>query len=126
MSGSHFVGNKIHVSALDDKVKKSSSQSLLKMQAAQIMTAKEERKLVYKTPGGTVSKKAIDGGSGTTKVDISGSKKLIFSFKKDGMKQKVTPPNAPSSSAGNSKPASLGHHRRVQSHGQAQHLLNLK
>lgn len=117
MGESHIVaqfgGNKIHISALDEKVKKSSSQSLIKMQAASIINSnKEERKLLYKTPGGAISKKAVDGGSGTTKVDLTGSKKLIFSFKKDGTKQKVTPPNAPSSYAGN-KPANLGHHRRV-------------
>lgn len=74
---------------------------------------KDERKLLYKTPGGAISKKAIDGGSGTTKIDHSNSKKLIFSFKKDGTKQKVTPPNAPSNLTAPSKPANLGHHRRV-------------
>ena len=85
--GSQFGSHKIHVSNLDDKVKKSSSQSLIKMQAAQLMNSnKDERKLLYKTPGGAISKKALDGGSGTTKIDHSGSKKLIFSFKKDGTK----------------------------------------
>ena len=34
LMASNQMGHKIHVSALDDKVKKSSSQSLIKMQAA--------------------------------------------------------------------------------------------
>ena len=68
------------------------------MQAAQMSShqmkdfhtmAKEERKASYtKTTGAnTLSKKAHD-----SKVDPT-TKKLIFSFKKDSNKQKVTPPN---------------------------------
>lgn len=58
------------------------------------------------------------------KVDTGPTKKLIFSFKKND-KTKVTPPNAHSNNV--PKPTTIGHHRRVQSHGtQAAQNLNLK
>ena len=75
----------------------------------------------------TGSKKVMDtAGSGSAAKDVlsSGhgggqgqatttSKKLIFSFKnkEGGGKQKITPPNV--SNAAPSKPAIVGHHRRV-------------
>ena len=83
-------------------------------------SVKDERKSSFKVHAGILGKKAIDGGSGTTKIDsgsMTQSKKLIFSFKKESTKQKVTPPNVSSSHV--PKPSTIGHHRRVQSHGQA-------
>ena len=59
----------------------------------------------------TGSKKTI-GMEGATNSGTS--KKLIFSFKKES-KQKITPPNV--SNVPQSKPAMVGYHRRVQSHG---------
>ena len=135
--------SKMHISSqmMDEKVKKSSSQSLIKMQAAQMMGAqhhqhahlamkestttlnsaqmKDEPPRISKQVKNmgahqTGSKKAIatEGGGGPANKEIgaSTSKKLIFSFKKES-KQKITPPNV--SNAAPSKPAMVGHHRRV-------------
>ena len=86
----------------NEQVKKSSSQSLIKLQAEAHLTntnrsiygsntQKKEmirndtiKEHIPKAKSG-VSKKGLDGGSGATKVDATGSstKKLIFSFKKD-------------------------------------------
>lgn len=117
LMGTQNLGHRIHVSNLDDKVKKSSSQSLLKMQAAQMMGVKdlqtllkdERKQAQFKTPSGNL-KKAYEGSSGTTKIDSGITKKLIFSFKKES-KQKVTPPNMQTNTI--PKPAIIGHHRRV-------------
>ncbi len=71
------------------------------------------RRTAFKAPGSML------GGKRTTyeatgKGDSGSTKKLIFSFKKNDTK-KITPPNVSSNNV--PKPASLGHHRRVQSHG---------
>ena len=86
---------------MDEKVKKSSSQSLIKMQAAQMVGShlkefhsigKDDRKSTFKTPASTLHKKTFEPTTTASKLESGQSKKLIFSFKKEA-KQKVTPPN---------------------------------
>jgi len=107
---------------LDEKVKKCSSQSLIKLQAAQATGAKELQ-------NGPSERKATVCGVKATKVPSLGkksqleaqiggkmlesgniTKKLIFSFKKNE-KQIVTPPNAATTQV--PKTSHIGLHRRV-------------
>ena len=80
---------------LDEKVKKSSSQSLIKMQAAQMMSTStlkdfhgQERRQTFKSSANSaaVSKRATfdPQAAAAAKIESSGStKKLIFAFKKN-------------------------------------------
>ena len=74
------------------------------------------KKVIETAGSGSAAKEVLSSGHGAGgqgAQTTNTSKKLIFSFKnkEGGGKQKITPPNV--SNAAPSKPAIVGHHRRV-------------